>query len=474
MSLHQVESKILSVLSGKMTSEEIAQKAGLPHSSVVSFAESLRQKGLVLVSHEKRKGTIITEEGLRFLSEGFPEEKVAQKAMPTCPLSSLSQEERSVGIPWALKNGWVKVEAGEVRAICRPEGYGLRLALQKALANEEIEPQAEEILAKRKLLRHSAATTIFIEPASAQLPTESESGQTNILTRQMLLSGAWREARLRKYDISAPVEIPFVAKRHAIMRMREKIAEIFSEMGFEEMEGEEVQSSFWNFDALFQPQDHPARDLADTFYLKGTACLPADAALVERVKRVHEKWWGGKWMPENASRPVLRTHTTAVSAFYLYNFCQGRAPKKYFSIGKVYRNEATDYKHLAEFFQVEGIVVWEGATFRHLLGCLKEFYRKLGFPKIRFEPSYFPYTEPSLQVMAYFEKKRQWIELGGAGIFRPEVSITLCDRYPVLAWGLSLERPIMLLSEAEDIRDFYKSNIGWLRKQKIASLPNRA
>ncbi|MCX6772740.1 MAG: phenylalanine--tRNA ligase subunit alpha, partial [Candidatus Micrarchaeota archaeon] len=157
----------------------------------------------------------------------------------------------------------------------------------------------------------------------------------------------------------------------------------------------------------------------------------------------------------------------AVSASYLYNFCKNKAPKKYFSIGKVYRNEATDYKHLAEFFQVEGIVVWEGATFRDLLGCLKEFYSKLGFEKIRFQPSYFPYTEPSLEISVYFEKKQQWLELGGAGIFRPEVSIPLCDRYPVLAWGLSLERPLMLLNDMDDIRDFYRSNVGWIRRQKI-------
>jgi len=111
--------------------------------------------------------------------------------------------------------------------------------------------------------------------------------------------------------------------------------------------------------------------------------------------------------------------------------------------------------------------VWEGATFRDLLGLLREFYRKLGFDKIRFQPSYFPYTEPSLEISVYFEKKQQWLELGGAGIFRPEVSIPLCDRYPVLAWGLSLERPLMLLNDMDDIRDFYKSNAGWLREQKV-------
>jgi phenylalanyl-tRNA synthetase alpha chain len=299
--------------------------------------------------------------------------------------------------------------------------------------------------------------------AAAAAPRE-----INTLTREMLLSGSYKGALFRPYDVSAPAEVPSPAKRHMISRLRSKISRIFTDMGFDEMQGSEAQSAFWNFDALFQPQDHPARELADTFYLKNGIELPSDSELVARIKKVHEKCWGGAWSGEVAKKGVLRTHTTAVSASYLYNECRGsNAPKKYFSVGKVYRNEATDYKHLAEFFQVEGIVVWEGATFRDLLGLLREFYRKLGFDKIRFQPSYFPYTEPSLEISVFFEKKQQWLELGGAGIFRPEVSIPLCDRYPVLAWGLSLERPLMLLNDMDDIRDFYKGNAGWLRKQKV-------
>jgi phenylalanyl-tRNA synthetase alpha chain len=98
-----------------------------------------------------------------------------------------------------------------------------------------------------------------------------------------------------------------------------------------------------------------------------------------------------------------------------------------------------------------------------LLGVLKEIYKKLGFEKIRFRPSYFPYTEPSLEVEVFYEDKKQWMELGGAGIFRPEVSIPLCGVYPVLAWGLSLERPLMLSLELNDIREFYKNDLEFLK-----------
>jgi phenylalanyl-tRNA synthetase alpha chain len=232
------------------------------------------------------------------------------------------------------------------------------------------------------------------------------------------------------------------------------------------MEGSLIESSFWNFDALFQPQDHPARELADTFYLKSKAPLPADKRLIQRVKKAHEEGWLYPWDPKEASRAVLRTHTTALSARYVAS-TKDRKPRKYFAIGRVFRNEATDYKHLAEFHQVEGIIVWEGAKFTDLLGILKEFYSKLGFEKIRFRPSFFPYTEPSLEIEVYFEKRKQWMELGGAGIFRPEVSMPLAGVYPVLAWGLSLERPLMLSMGIEDIRTPYKNDLEFLKSARV-------
>jgi phenylalanyl-tRNA synthetase alpha chain len=400
--------------------------------------------------------------------EGLPEQKVLAAAKGGKPLSALPPAERSIGLAWASKNGWVRMEGGELRLLAEPSGdYPLQSALLSILKGGSADEGVLEPLRRRKLVSISSSKAIFLEPTAMQPEAQGAPQAINTLTREMLLSGSWEGAIFREYDVSKPAEMPQMAKRHIISRLKRKISRIFADMGFEEMKGPELQSSFWNFDALFQPQDHPARDLADTFYVKGASPLPSDQALVMRVKKIHEKYWGGRWDEENAQKTVLRTHTTAVSASYLYNYCRNKLPKKYFSIGKVFRNEATDYKHLAEFFQVEGIVVWEGATFRDLLGCLKEFYRKLGFEKIRFQPSYFPYTEPSLEISVYFEKKQQWLELGGAGIFRPEVSIPLCDRYPVLAWGLSLERPLMLLSDTEDIRDFYRSNAGWLRRQKL-------
>jgi len=468
--LHQVETKIISVLAKRSSAQEVADRAGVPLGSVLSFAESLKEKGLISTESLEEKKTALSSEAKRYLSSGFPEQRVYLAAAAGKPISALSAEEKAVGMPWAMKNGWVKIEAGNLRPQKKPEEEYAPLGAIKAIEEGKgVRADVLAILEKRKLASQSTMKTIYLSPISGanQRVAPNQAAEVNLLTREMLLSGSWKGALFRKYDVSAPVEIPTPAKRHMIHALRKKITTIFIEMGFEEMEGPEVQSSFWNFDALFQPQDHPARDLADTFYLKGKGKLPQDGKLVAKVKKTHEDCWGGEWSGEVASKQVLRTHTTSLSARYLYERCQGKNPKKYFSIGKVYRNEATDYKHLAEFFQVEGIVVWEGATFRDLLGCLKEFYRKLGFEKIRFQPSFFPYTEPSLEVSVYFDKKKQWLELGGAGIFRPEVSLPLCGRYPVLAWGLSLERPLMLLNDMDDIRTFYKSNAGWLRKRRV-------
>lgn len=462
------EKKILSYLQGKMSAEELSRKSGIPLSSILSLSQSLKEKGYVEIEQAEEVAVEASPEGLAYARQGLPEQAVHAAAKRQAPLSSLSKVELSVGLAWATKNGWVKVEGGKLKSLCEAGDYPLHAALRSIAEGKGAGEKEISILEKRKLVSKAKIKRIYLSPTSL-LKEGKEAAEESIssLTRELLLSGGWKGKSFKPYDISAKTEKTYPAKAHPISRLKERIGKIFAEMGFEEMEGPELQSAFWNFDALFQPQDHPARELADTFYVKGKMSMPGDLGLIERVKEVHEKFWGGQWSRSVAQKPVLRTHTTAVSASYLYHKCRGAEPKKYFCIGKVYRNEATDYKHLAEFFQVEGIVVWEGATFCDLLGLLKEFYCKLGFEKIRFQPSYFPYTEPSLEVSVYFEKKRQWLELGGAGIFRPEVSIPLCNRYPVLAWGLSLERPLMLLSDMEDIRDFYKGDVGWLREQKL-------
>jgi phenylalanyl-tRNA synthetase alpha chain len=229
-----------------------------------------------------------------------------------------------------------------------------------------------------------------------------------------------------------------------------------------------VQQSFWNFDALFQPQDHPAREMQDTFYLRENLPLPEG---YEKVKAMHESGgetsstgWGGVWKEEKAEQCVLRTHTTSVSIQHLAK--NPTPPVKAFCVGRVYRRETIDPTHLAEFEQLEGIVMDEGVTFGNLLGILREFYHRMGFLGVRFKPSYYPYTEPSLDAEVYVEGLG-WIEMGGAGVFREEVTAPLGINYPVLAWGLGVSRIAMLRLGLKDLRYLHQSDIAFLRETPV-------
>ena len=475
LNLHQLEKKLLPALSGKETGlKDAALKAGMGIDEANRAAAWLEEKGLAKITRESHASYSLTEEGRKYLEAGLPEQQVLAKAEKGVKISDLSPAEKNIGISWAKKLGWVAIEQGMVKAQSphAKSEYAVFNALKSIAAGKAASAHEESIatLVSRGLAQKAEQKDMRVsitekgeKLAKAGIPDSQD--EINILDRNTIVTGAWKTLPMRKYDISQEVEAEPVGKRHMVMAFRERIRSIFAQMGFEEMEGSIVESSFWNFDALFQPQDHPARELADTFYVDLKSDLPNDAKLVKAVAKSHEQGWKYEWSEKEAAKGVLRTHTTAVSARYIAKSAH-LGKKKYFCSGKVFRKEATDYKHLAEFFQVEGIVIDEDATISDLLGILTEFYAKIGFDNIRFRPSFFPYTEPSFEIEVFFKERNAWLELGGAGIMRPEVSIPLCGRYPVLAWGVSLERPLMLLHDVKDIRTFYQNNVGWLRKNR--------
>ncbi|MBI2662082.1 phenylalanine--tRNA ligase subunit alpha [Candidatus Woesearchaeota archaeon] len=233
-----------------------------------------------------------------------------------------------------------------------------------------------------------------------------------------------------------------------------------------------MQSAFWDLDALFVPQDHPAREMQDTFYLEGKAKLPT---LWEKIKETHENGgdtkstgWKYKFSKEEAEKVLLRTHMTVLSARKLAQLKKEDLPVKLFAVNRVFRNEALDWKHLFEFYQVEGIVVDPRANLQHLKGYLREFYLKMGYTDVKMTPSHFPYTEPSLEVSVFHPVKKEWVELGGAGIFRPEVVVPLLGfDCPVLAWGQGMGRIIGEYWKLQDIRDLYKNDLKQLREIKM-------
>jgi len=449
--IYKGEKEIASYLAKKKNAsmEEIISTLSINADAARRAIESLQAKGLVKISEKEKAELRPTDEYKNYVSLGFPETSVFIKAGKGIAVSELSEQERTIGIRWAKLKGFVEIENGRLKATksydeVKEEMKKLEDAFKEINSKGQCEKTIEDELIRRKLVEKKLTKEVFVEFVGKESDLEK-------LEKTIDLNVAGPDAE--------------IGIEHPLSSFTRKISNIMIELGFEEMKGELIQSAFWNFDALFQPQDHPARELADTFYIDRKTPLP-NADIVQKVKRAHEKGWKTRWSEEIAQKTVLRTHTTALSARYLAEI-KDKKPKKYFAVGRVFRNEATDYKHLAEFHQIEGIIVWEKATFRDLLGVLKEVYLKLGFEKIRFRPSYFPYTEPSLEIEVYYEDRKQWMELGGAGMFRPEVSIPLCGVYPVLAWGLSLERPLMLSLDLKDIREFYRNDLEFLKNARL-------
>jgi len=328
-----------------------------------------------------------------------------------------------------------------------------------------------QILALKTRKRRSAAITGEGKAFLASCKPGDIKEEATALTSELLQDGKWKNVMFKHYDISADVDVLPLGRIHPFQRLLNQVRNIFYGMGFSEVASPHVESSFWNFDALFQPQDHPARDMQDTFYVAHprTGELP-EAHLVEQIKATHENGgdtnstgWNYSWNVELAKKMVLRTHTTAASVQQLQR--TPLPPAKYFCIGRVFRREAIDYKHLPVFTQVDGIIVEKDASLSHLISILSEFYRRMGFKKIQIRPSFFPYTEPSLEIHVWLEHRKEWVEMGGAGIFRKEVTVPLGCTAPVLAWGLGMERLAMINYNLDDLRKIYISNIKWLREE---------
>jgi phenylalanyl-tRNA synthetase alpha chain len=293
------------------------------------------------------------------------------------------------------------------------------------------------------------------------------------LTPEMIKSGEWKKKDFRAYDVEINVPQLYGGKRQPYMEFLNKIKAKLVQLGFNEMTGPLIETEFFNFDALFQPQNHPARTWTDTYHLKEPVHgkLPDDL-VVNRVKMTHEdggqtasKGWGYKWSPEIAMQLMPRAHGTALSARTMAS--KPKIPSRHFAIARCYRPDVLDATHLLEFNQMEGFVADESITFKALLGILKQFALEVaGAEEVKFYPDYYPFTEPSVQMSAK-HPKLGWVELGGAGIFRPEVTNPLGIDVPVMAWGLGIDRLAMFKLGIKDIRYLFSQDLKWLREPRM-------
>lgn len=493
-SLSPNERKIIPYLKEKNINE-ICKKSNLDKVSVLRALEYLQNKGITKLNYIKKKIIEIGINGALYKKKGLPERRLLNllNEKRIIPLeeaqkqSKLSNDEFKASIGVLKKKALIELKNKKMILNANKEEIHKKMLEELFIESLPLEYESlspEQVYALKSLQNRKDIIEVK-EKTIVEINT-TELGETIInskikikelieqITPDMLKkSSLWEGKKFRRYDITSPVPEIYGGKTHFVNQAINYGRKIWTDMGFKEMNGNMIQSSFWTFDALFTAQDHPVREMHDTFFINKKAELP-NKKITEAVKKAHEqgvggsKGWGYKWDEEEAKKIVLRTHTTGLSAQTLANLKKQELPAKFFAIGKCFRNETIDWSHGFEFNQTEGIVIDKNANFRHLLGYLNQFFKKMGFNEVRFRPAYFPYTEPSIEIDVLHPEKKVWLELGGAGMLRPEVTIPLLGEHiPVLAWGPGFDRILMDYYKIKDLRELYKNDITKLRKMKF-------
>jgi len=473
---------------------ELSEQADLDKTSTLRSLQLLSNKGIVKISSCDEQSLELGLNGLLYVKKGLPERRLANLVLDKKSISmkdavkesKLSDNEFKAALGVLKRKALINLNQGNIE-LNGSNGELSKHSLEEKFLEtlprglESMEPEekfAYENLKSRKNiidLQERKVVEFKVTELGNGLKKEKLSEKMiEGVTSSLISSGNWKGKRFRRYDITSPVPKIYGGKRHFVNQAIEYGKRLWLDMGFKEMSGDYCQPGFWNFDALFTAQDHPVREMQDTFFIDKQGKLP-DKSVVENVKKAHEgriegsKGWNYKWDEDKSKQVSLRTHTTCLSARTLLEIAKNKEfPAKYFALGKCFRNETVDWSHGFEFNQTEGIVIDENANFRQLLGYLIEFFKKMGYEKIKIRPAYFPYTEPSLEIDAFHPVHKKWVELGGAGMFRPEVTIPMFGRHiPVLAWGPGFDRIIMEFFEITDLRDMYRNDLNKLRDMKV-------
>lgn len=496
--LHPLERKVLPLLLKHSTVPELVHQSGLKEVEVMRALQWLENKSLIVLKTELQERIELDSNGKEYAAKGLPErrllEALREKPQTIEQLQSatgLSDQEMSASLGVLKQKVALEFAQGQLRVTDTGRKWLSKDTLEEAFLKElagkprdarqltDEERFSFNNLKKRKsilcLVVRKARTASLTELGTSLAQQKVDATSLDALSPEIIRLGSWKGKQFRRYDVAINVPKVYGGRRHFVNQAVEYIRRIWLDLGFREMSGNLVQTSFWDLDALFVPQDHPARDMQDTFYVKDPRYGTLPKKFLNQVRQTHEDGWttGSKgwryhWSEDIAKENLLRTHTTVLSARTIASLKPSDLPAKFFSVKKVFRNEAVSWKSLFEFVQVEGIVVDPDADFSHLKGYLKTFFAKMGFPEVRIRPGHFPYTEPSAEVDVLHPGKNTWVELGGSGIFRPEVVKPLLGKeVPVLAWGLGMERSIMEYYRITDVRDLYRNDLKQLREMKV-------
>jgi phenylalanyl-tRNA synthetase alpha chain len=501
MQLPEAQVAVLNAASAdeEQTLDRIADEAGLKVAAATRAAFELEDEGLVEIIERESSDLSLTAEAEQYLEDGLPELRLYRAAIDLGAGEESVQLGQVIGesglegdaVDIALSNfarkGYGSIDSGEITADPDrdPDDDREAQTLEAVAAGNAgyQSGMAIEDLEQRGLVDRSETTIRSIvlsdDGVTAMMEGVEVAETVGQVTSELLTSGEWRDVEFTDYNVEADAEDVTPGKKHVLRQMAERVKDVLVGMGFQEMQGPHVDADFWINDCLFMPQDHPARNHWDRFALESPSQiddLPAD--LVERVESAHREGVGpdgegyhSPWDLDFAKALALRGHTTSLSARHLSGEAMGELepPQRFFSIEKAYRNDTLDATHLLEFFQIEGWVMAEDLSVRDLMGTFTEFYEQFGITDIEFKPHYNPYTEPSFELFGRHPETGEMIEIGNSGIFRPEMLEPLGVDCDVMAWGLALERLLMLVTGAEDIRDVHGTlvDLEFLRDEEV-------
>lgn len=507
-SLHPLEVKVLTALRESqepITDTQLLEATQLEASQVSMAIGWLQTKGLLMLSSEQITPVVsLSETGQRYYASASPSEWILQSILEGQqngqPVSVQHLQDQAQFQPTELsravgllkKDGAIRMASGgamEVTETPSPTTETLRSFLKQlhdGPQNLSTFPSASQALLRQYAIKRGNTQEPFrIEDEILRSYVLTEEGKSlcdllpshsmeeiSKLTPELLKDGTWRNHTFRKYSISLRPPRLAVGRRHPYRDYLDSVKRKLASMGFQEMRGELVETEFWDMDALYMPQFHPARAIHDVYFVKNPTHAKSIAEpFLSQVAEAHEKGggtgskgWRYSYDRDRARRLILRSQGTAVSARMLAN--KPDIPGKYFSIARCFRYDQVDATHATDFFQVEGIVLGQDINFRTLLGLLNLFASEMAQAKeIKFLPAYFPFTEPSVELHVR-HPKLGWMELGGAGLFRPEVTLPLGVNVPVIAWGLGLDRMAMVALGIHDIRDLFTSDLETVRTMR--------
>ncbi|MCD6488237.1 MAG: phenylalanine--tRNA ligase subunit alpha [Desulfurococcales archaeon] len=463
----------------------IAEELGVKVEDIMRDLAELESKNLITIIRHVVEKYVLSSEGREVLEKGLPEERVYNvmyrcldkpvKEFIECVSREAGLEPRyaSIGFQHLVRTGCILVEGG--RAILGSQDKCFELFneiswikgfLKKIVDEENIPREYTSLLRRRRFIEKEKETILYVKPTGRLVDLWykgliTKAPLLTVVSPSILKEKGIEKVIIKEFDLRIPPPTLPVNRLSPYMEFLDLVREILISMGFEEVKGPHVELELWNFDVLFQAQDHPAREIHDTFFLetKLEHKLPS-RELIERAKKVHERGWRYKWSVEKALTPILRTQTTAVSARTIYE--RGSGEYRCFSLDRVFRPETLDAKHAMEFYQFDGIIVGKNVSFKDLLAFFKEFAAALGIKKIWFKPGYFPFTEPSVE--GFIEHPRLgWIEVFPGGMFRPEVMEILgAPDVKAAAWGIGIDRLAMTILGIDDIRDLFNKDLDYL------------